>query len=132
MLKDFKAFLFRGNVVDLAVGVVIGAAFGGVVTSLVEDLLTPLISAIAKLPDFSSLSLTINDVSLNYGLFLNAVISFVMVAAAIYFFVIMPMTKVMSMGKKPEAGPTTKDCGECKSEVPMDAKRCKYCAQPMA
>lgn len=130
MLQGFKDFIMRGNVVDLAVGVVIGAAFGGVVTSLVEDVLTPIISAIAKLPDFSKLSLTINDVSIGYGSFLNAVIGFLLVALAIYLFVVVPMQKVMAKMTKP-AEATTKACDECCSEVPLAAKRCKHCGQPV-
>ena len=128
MLKGFKEFIMRGNVVDLAVGVVIGAAFGGVVKSLVEDLLTPFISVIAKLPDFSKLTLTINDASIKYGNFLNALIGFLMVALAIYFFVVLPMQKLISRLKKDEL-PTTKSCQECLSTVHVDAKRCAFCGQ---
>jgi large conductance mechanosensitive channel len=97
MLKGFKEFLLRGNVIDLAVAVVIGAAFGAVVTALVEDLLTPLIAAIGGQPDFSALSFTINGSNFLYGAFFNAVINFVFVAAAIYFFVVMPVKRVTEM-----------------------------------
>ncbi len=102
MLQGFKSFLMRGNVIDLAVGVVIGAAFGGVVNSLVADVITPVIGAIAKTPDFSGLAFTLNGSKLMYGNFLNALISFGLVAAAIYFFVVIPMNKAMGLGKKNE------------------------------
>lgn len=102
MLKGFRDFIMRGNVVDLAVGVVIGSAFGSVVTSLVKDVLTPLIGAIAKVPDFSGLAFTINGSHFMYGAFLNAVIAFVLIAASIYFFVIVPMNKIMAKVKKGE------------------------------
>ena len=131
MLKEFKQFLLRGNVVDLAVGVVVGAAFGSVVTSLVSDLLTPFISAVAKVPDFGGLSFVINGGEFKYGHFLNAVISFVLVAATIFFFVVKPMNLLVSRShKEAPADPTTKKCSECLSEIPLDAKRCKFCAQP--
>ncbi|MBP9686533.1 MAG: large conductance mechanosensitive channel protein MscL [Candidatus Doudnabacteria bacterium] len=102
MLKGFRDFIMRGNVVDLAVGVVIGSAFGSVVTSLVKDVLTPLIGAIAKVPDFSGLAFTINGSHFMYGAFLNALIAFVLIAASIYFFVIVPMNKIMAKVKKGE------------------------------
>jgi large conductance mechanosensitive channel len=131
MLNEFKQFLMRGNVVDMAVGIVIGAAFGGVVTALVENLVTPLISAVAKLPDFSSLSVTLNGSELMYGNFINAFLSFVLVAAAIFFFVVKPMNAVAEKMKKEEApaDPTTKECVQCCGEIPMKAKRCKHCTQ---
>lgn len=130
MIKEFKQFLLRGNVVDLAVGVVIGGAFGAVVNALVSNLLTPFISAIAKVPDFSNLLFTINDSQFNYGIFLNAIISFVLVAAAIFFFVVKPMNLLISRSRKePPADPTTKKCPECLSEIPINAKRCAHCAQ---
>jgi large conductance mechanosensitive channel len=103
MLKGFKDFILRGNVVDLAVGVVIGSAFGAIVTSLVKDLLTPLIGAIAKVPDFSGLMFTLNGSQFMYGSFINAAIAFLLVAASIYFFVVMPMNKIMAKMKKDEA-----------------------------
>lgn len=125
--------MLRGNVVDLAVGVVVGAAFGTVVTALVKDLLTPLISAIAKVPDFSGLLFTINGSRFMYGDFINALISFLLVAAAIFFFVIKPMNMLISRShKESPADPATKKCLECLSEIPIDAKRCSYCAQPVA
>lgn len=131
MFEGFRKFIMRGNVVDLAVGVVIGAAFGTVVTSLVEKIITPLISAIAKLPNFSSLSVVVNGSQIGYGAFLNAVISFLLVALAIYFFVVVPMNKVMARFSRNQA-PTTKECEECLSEVPYEARRCKHCTQPLA
>jgi large conductance mechanosensitive channel len=130
MLKDFKQFLLRGNVVDLAVGVVIGAAFGAIVTALVADLLTPLIAAIAKVPDFSGFAFTINGSKFMIGHFINALISFVLIAAAIFFFVIKPMNLLIARSRKgAPADPTTKKCPECLSEIPLEAKRCSHCAQ---
>lgn len=129
MLKGFREFLFRGNVVDLAVAVVIGGAFGGVVTALVKSLLTPLIAAIVGKPDFSALTFTVNNSKFLYGEFINAVIAFLLVGAAIYFFVIVPMNAVMSRMKKPAAPaePTTRHCPECLSEIPLAARRCAHC-----
>jgi large conductance mechanosensitive channel len=130
MLKGFKQFVLRGNVVDLAVGVVIGAAFGTVVTALVKDLITPFISAIAKSPNFSNLAFTINGSKFMYGDFLNALISFLLVAAVVYFFVVTPMNMLVSrMHKEPPADPTTKKCPECLSEIPKEANRCAFCTQ---
>jgi large conductance mechanosensitive channel len=130
MLKDFKQFLLRGNVVDLAVGVVIGAAFGTVVTALVTDLLTPLIGAIAKVPDFGGLLFTLNGSQFMYGHFINALISFILVAGAVFFFVIKPMNFLIKKSRKEEpADPTTKKCPECLSEIPIEAKRCSHCTQ---
>jgi large conductance mechanosensitive channel len=132
MLKEFKQFLLRGNVVDLAVGVVIGAAFGTVVTALVSDLLTPLIAAIAKVPDFGGLVFILNGSKFAYGHFLNAIISFVLVAASVFFFVVKPMNILISRSRKePPADPTTKKCPECLSEIPLSAKRCSHCTQPV-
>jgi large conductance mechanosensitive channel len=130
MLKGFKQFVLRGNVVDLAVGVVIGAGFGTVVTALVKDLITPLIGAITRTPNFSNLAFSLNGSKFMYGDFINALISFVLVAAFIYFFVVTPMNLLVSrMHKEPPADPTTKKCPECLSEIPIDAKRCAFCAQ---
>lgn len=130
MIKEFKQFLLRGNVVDLAVGVIIGAAFGSVVTALVSDLLTPLIGAVAKVPDFSELSLTLNGSSLMYGHFLNILMSFVLVAFAVFFFVVKPMNILVARShKEAPLDPTTKKCGECLSEIPLAAKRCAHCSQ---
>lgn len=130
MLKEFKQFLLRGNVVDLAVGVVIGAAFGTVVTALVTDLLTPLIAAVAQVPDFGGLAFTLNGSKFMYGHLINALISFLLVAGAVFFFVVKPMNVLIarSHGGAP-ANYTTKKCPECSSEIPLGAKRCKYCTQ---
>jgi len=130
MLKEFKQFLLRGNVVDLAVGVVVGAAFGTVVSALVSDFITPLISAIAKVPDFSGLSFTINGSDFMYGHFVNALISFILVSATIFFFVVKPMNLLVSKSQKESpVDPTTKKCVECLSEIPIGAKRCSFCTQ---
>ena len=115
---------------DLAVGVVIGAAFGTVVTALVSDLLTPLIGAVAKVPDFSGLSFTVNNSHFMYGHFLNALISFLLVATAIFFFVVKPINILIARShKEAPIDPTTKKCPECLSEIPLDAKRCSHCTQ---
>ena len=130
MLKEFKQFLLRGNVVDLAVGVVIGAAFGTIVSALVSDLLTPLISAVAKLPDFSGIMFTVNGSKFMIGHFLNALISFVLVASAVFFFIVKPMNLLIARSRKePPADPTTKKCKECLSEIPLEAKRCSHGTQ---
>ncbi|MDD4989045.1 MAG: large conductance mechanosensitive channel protein MscL [Candidatus Pacebacteria bacterium] len=130
IIKEFKQFLLRGNVVDLAVGVVVGAAFGTVVSALVKDILTPLISAIAKVPDFSGLEFTLNGSRFFYGDFLNALISFILVAGAIFFFVIKPMNMLVERSRRGKpVDPTTKKCSECLSEIPIEAKRCSHCAQ---
>jgi large conductance mechanosensitive channel len=128
MMKGFKQFLLRGNVVDLAVGVVIGAAFGAVVTALVKDLLTPFIAAVVHKPDFSGFSFTINNSKFLYGDFLNAIISFVIIAAAVYFFVVLPINALISRAhREPPADPTTRKCPQCLSEIPIGAKRCAFC-----
>jgi large conductance mechanosensitive channel len=130
-MKGFKLFLLRGNVVDLAVGVVIGAAFASVVTALVKDILTPLIGAIAKAPDFSGLNFTINGSKFLYGDFFNALLAFLIAAAAVYFFVVLPVNHLMATFKK-APDPTTRKCAECLGEIALQAKRCKFCAQPVA
>lgn len=130
MLKEFKQFLLRGNVVDLAVGVVVGAAFGTIVSALVTDLLTPFIAAIAKVPDFSGWVFTVNGSKFMYGHFLNALISFLLVAGAVFFFIVKPMNMLVARSRKgPPADPTTKKCRECLSEIPLEAKRCSHCTQ---
>lgn len=130
-MMGFKTFLLRGNVVDLAVGVVIGIAFAAVVTAFVKDLVTPLIAALGGKPDFSTLYFTVNNSKFLYGDFINAIIAFVIIAAVIYFFVVMPYTALVSRSRKePPADPTTKKCTECESEIPIGAKRCAFCAQP--
>ncbi|HTA25337.1 MAG TPA: large conductance mechanosensitive channel protein MscL [Terriglobales bacterium] len=133
MLSGFKQFILRGNVVDLAVGVVIGAAFGSVVTALTKDLLTPLIAALVGKPDFSAFKFTINGSIFPVGDFINAVVSFVLIAAAVYFFVVTPINALIARVRKAPApaDPTTKKCPECLSEIPLDAKRCAFCAQPV-
>ncbi len=133
MIKGFKQFILRGNVIDLAVGVVMGAAFGAVVKALVENILTPMIGAIVKAPDFSNLSFTINGSKFMYGNFLNALISFLLVSLAIYFFVIVPINALISRTRKEAPiDPTTKKCGECLSEIPIDAKRCAFCTSTLS
>ena len=123
MLRDFKDFLFRGNLIELAVAVVIGLAFAAVVTALVEDLITPLIAAIFGQPDFSELTFTINESVFRYGDFLNAVITFVLVAAAIYFLIVVP-TKRLAPRKE-----ETRTCPDCLSKIPAGARRCAFCGE---
>jgi large conductance mechanosensitive channel len=129
MFKGFRDFILRGNVVDLAVGVVIGAAFGAVVTSFTKDLLTPAIAAVIGKPDFSAVAFTLNGSKLLVGNFLNALISFLLVATAVYFAVVVPVNHLMNRLKKPvpEAAPTTKKCSECTLEIPLEARRCPNC-----
>lgn len=128
MIKGFRDFLLRGNVVDLAVAVIIGAAFGKIVTALVEDILTPLIGVVGGTPDFSGLSFTVNKAHFKIGDFLNALIAFLMIAAAIYFFVVVPMNRIMARLKRGErVDPAEKACPECLSLIPVKARRCKFC-----
>jgi large conductance mechanosensitive channel len=127
MFKEFRAFVLRGNVVDLAVAVVIGAAFGAVVTALVKDLITPLIAIPGK-SDFSALKFTIRKSTFAYGDFLNALIAFVTIAAAVFFFVVRPLNALMARFKtEPEVESTTRDCPECLSSIPRAATRCAFC-----
>ncbi len=127
-MKGFKQFLLRGNVVDLAVAVVMGATFGAVVTALVKDLLTPFIAAIVGKPDFSAISFTINNSQFLIGDLLNAIISFVLIGAAIYFFVVLPINALIARSRKePPPDPTTRKCPECLSEIPIAARRCAHC-----
>ena len=131
MLEGFKKFILRGNVVDMAVGVVIGAAFGGVITALTKDLLTPLIAAIVGKPDFSAIHFTIRGTPFPVGDFINAIVSFLLIASAIYFFVVLPVNTLvarMNRGDKPP-DPTTKKCPECLSEIPIEARRCAHCTR---
>lgn len=130
MLKEFRAFIERGNVVDFAVAVVIGAAFGAVVTSLVENLLTPLI-AIPGTADFSEYTFTIDDSTFFYGRFVNALISFLSIAAAVFFLVVRPLNRLAERRKR-GAEPRTKECPECLSEIPIAAKRCAHCTTKLA
>ena len=128
MVREFRDFILRGNVVDLAVAVVIGAAFGAVVASLVENLITPLIGAIGGEPDFSELSFTINGSKFGYGEFLNALISFLLIAAVVFFLIVKPLNKLMErlMPGKPVDNPT-RACPECVSDIPVQARRCAFC-----
>lgn len=133
MLSGFKQFILRGNVIDMAVGVVIGAAFASVVAAFTKDLLTPFIAALVGKPDFSYIGFSINGTAFPVGDFINAAVAFLLVAAAVYFFVVVPVNALVTrMRKAPApADPTTKKCPECLSEIPIDAKRCAHCAQPV-
>jgi large conductance mechanosensitive channel len=127
-VKDFKQFLLRGNVVDLAIAVVIGAAFGAVVAALVSDLITPLIAAIFGSHDFSALTFTIHKSRFLYGHFINAVLAFVTIAAAVFFLVVKPVNALMARRKtEPPVDETTRQCPECLSEIPVGARRCAFC-----
>jgi large conductance mechanosensitive channel len=132
-MSGFKSFLMRGNVVDLAVGVIIGSAFGSVVASLTKDLLTPFLALIIGKPDFGAIRPQIGETVFGVGSFMNAVIGFVLVAAAIYFFVVLPVNAMNARLAKPvpAAAPTTKKCKECLSDIPLAAKRCAHCTQPV-
>jgi large conductance mechanosensitive channel len=128
VLNDFKKFLLRGNVIDLAIAVVIGAAFGAIIKALVDDFLTPLIAAIGGKRDFSALTFTVNHSTFRYGDFINAVIAFVIIAAAVFFLVIVPLNKLIARSRKePSPDPTTRKCPECLTEIPIEAKRCAAC-----
>jgi large conductance mechanosensitive channel len=133
MLSGFKQFILRGNVVDLAVGVVIGAAFGAVVTSFTKAFLTPLIGLMAGKEAFAGLTFTVGAAVFPVGEFINALISFLLIAAAIYFFVVTPINALIARSRKAPApaDPTTKKCPECLSEIPIDARRCGFCTQPV-
>jgi large conductance mechanosensitive channel len=134
MLKGFQKFILRGNVVDLAVGVVIGGAFGAVVAALVKDLIGPLIAVLVGKPDFSSLGFDVNRTHFPVGDFINAVVAFLLVAAAIYFFVIVPVNALTARAKRGEVAPdpTTKKCPECLSEIPIAARKCAFCTSVVA
>lgn len=127
MLKGFAAFVARGNVIDLAVAVVVGSAFTAVVNALVKDLLTPFIAAIAGSPNFSGLGFTIHRTHFPLGDFVNALVTFVLDAAVIYYAIVVPYHHLRTRFEKPEAGLAQKQCPECLSEIPQDARRCKYC-----
>ena len=133
MLKGLRQFLLRGNVLDLAVAVVIGGAFGAVVTALVKDLLTPLIASIVGKPDFSAIQFDVNGSKFLIGDFVNAVVSFVLIGAAVYLFVVSPMNALMARLNRGEAppDPTTKKCPECLSDVPIAARRCAHCTSAL-
>jgi large conductance mechanosensitive channel len=133
VLADFRKFILRGNMLDLAVAVVVGVAFTAVITALVRDLITPLIGAIGGSRDFSSLTFTIHHSTFRYGDFLNYLISFVVVVTAIFFLVVMPVNALVERARqKPPADPTTKRCPECLSEIPLEARRCAYCTSELA
>jgi large conductance mechanosensitive channel len=129
MLKGFKQFMLRGNVVELAVAVVIGGAFGAVVTAFVKDLITPLIAAVVGKPDFSAIAFVVNSSTFLVGDFINALVAFLLVGAAVYFFVVVPVNALTARMKRGEVppDPTTKKCPECLSEIPLAAKRCSFC-----
>ena len=132
-MKGFREFMLRGNVVELAVAVVMGAAFTAVVTAFVKDLLTPLIAAVVGAPDFSAIAVDINGSKMMIGNFLNALFAFLMVGVAVYFFVVLPVNALMARIKRGEVppDPTTKKCPECLSEVPIAARRCAFCTSPI-
>lgn len=132
MLNEFKSFILKGNVIDLAVAVIMGAAFGAVVTSLVKDVFTPLIAAIVGSPDFGNLSVTIGSSQIMYGAFLNAGISFLLVAGAVFFFLVKPMNLMLERMAPKDTTPTTKECPECLSKIPLKAKRCAFCTATVA
>lgn len=129
-MKGFRSFLMRGNLIELAVAVVIGTAFTAIVTAIVKDLITPLIAAIGGQPDFSRLKFTINHSTFGYGDFFNALVSFVIIAAVVYFLIVAPVARVtMRFERKKEA--TTRDCPECLSSIPIAATRCSFCTVPV-
>jgi large conductance mechanosensitive channel len=131
-MGGFKQFLLRGNVVDMAVGIVIGAAFGAVVSSFVKDLLTPFIAAVVHKPDFSGIAFQINGSKFLIGDFVNAIVSFVLIAAAVYYAVVLPINALVArVNRQPPAAPTTKKCPECVSEIPLQAKRCPFCTSAL-
>lgn len=130
-MGGFKKFLLRGNLVDLAIAVVIGVAFGAVVTALVADLITPLIAAIGGKPNFANLTFTVNHSKFLYGVFINALISFIIIAAVVYFLVVVPVTKLLALAAKAEVA-AEKDCPECLSKIPLAARRCMYCTTVVA
>lgn len=134
MLKGFRDFVLRGNVVDLAVGVVIGAAFGTVVTAFTKGIIMQFVAALVKMPDFDKMSFYLNGTAINYGPFITALISFLIIAAVIYFLVVLPVNYLMAKFHKPVPAepPATKTCPECLSDIPVAAKRCRFCGQPVA
>jgi large conductance mechanosensitive channel len=131
MFKGFRDFILRGNVIDLAVAVIIGAAFSAITKSLVDDVISPLIGAVAGKPDFSSLVFNIGTTPIKYGAFLTACINFLIIAFVVYFFLVLPVQKLLARIKGPEAA-STKPCPECLSDIPLAAHRCKFCSQPVA
>jgi large conductance mechanosensitive channel len=132
-MKDFREFLLRGNLVDVAVGFVIGLAFAAVVTALVADLITPLIAAIAGKPNFGDLSFTINGSHFLYGAFFNAVLSFLLIAAVLFYLVVKPVNALMTRRRtETPVGQMTRECPHCLSEIPIAAPRCAFCTQEVA
>jgi large conductance mechanosensitive channel len=131
MLKGFRDFILRGNVVDLAVAVMIGAAFNAIVASFSKDIVGQLIAAIGGKPDFGNLAFNINGTPIRYGNFINAIISFLITAGIVYFLIVLPTNYLIAKMKGPEAA-TTKPCPECLSDIPLAAHRCKFCGQPVA
>lgn len=133
MLKGFRDFILRGNVIDLAVAVVIGAAFTAIVNALVKDIINPLIAATVHKPDFSALVLTVNGGKVQYGDFMNAIISFLLIAATVYFFLVLPINALLKKFKPSQAEPPkTRPCPECLSDIPLAARRCSHCGEPAA
>lgn len=132
VLGEFKAFLLRGNVVDLAVGVVIGVAFSGVVSALVKDLITPLIAAIGAQPHFGDLSFSLNRSQFRYGDFVNELLTFIIIAAVVFFLVVLPMNRLVALTQRGRhQAATTRDCPECLSKIPLRARRCAFCTSPV-
>ena len=128
LLNEFKQFVLRGNIVDMAVGLIMALAMFALVEALIADLITPVIAAIVGEPDFGALTFEINDSTFRYGDFINAVITFVSIAAAVFFFIVVPMNAVIAKARRePPVDPTTKKCTECLSEIPIDARRCAFC-----
>jgi large conductance mechanosensitive channel len=128
MIAGFKKFILRGNIVDMAVGIVIGVAFGGLVSAFVKDLLTPLVGAMIQAPDFSALKFQFNKSEFLYGEFINVLVSFVLVSVAVYFFVVLPINKLIN---RQDDKPTTKKCHECFTLIPKEAKRCPNCTSQL-
>jgi len=131
MIKGFRDFILRGNVIDLAVAVIIGAAFSAITKSLVDDVISPLIGAVVGKPDFSSLVFNIGTTPIKYGSFLTACINFLIIAFVVYFFLVLPVQKLLTRLKGPEAA-ATKPCSQCLSDIPLAAQRCKFCTQSVA
>ena len=132
MFKGFRSFILRGNVIDLAVAVIIGAAFTGVVNAMVKDIINPLIAATVHQPDFSAFVLTLHGGKILYGEFLNALLSFLIIAATVYFFIVAPINALLQRFRPTQAAPpTTRPCPECLAEIPVAAKRCSHCTQPV-
>jgi len=131
MFKGFRDFILRGNVVDLAVAVIIGTAFGAVVASFTKNIVLQFVAAVVKKPDFDKLAFDLHGTPIQYGTFLTATLDFLIVAFVVYFFVVLPLNYLLAKAKGPEAA-TMKTCAECLSEIPLPARRCKFCAQPVA